>query len=423
MAISGAVIAHQRFEAVCSHGIRIANFPQRLPASISVPLLQISAHLEVLPVATYAAVCLWNFKPLFPNEHVDSLENLATLTTFTGSIDESWFYLVSVAIEARAGPAIPLMLRAIEAARRNDTKTVTSCLETLAETLDEIGVLLKRMHEGCDPQVFYHRIRPFLAGSKNMAEAGLPNGVIYEDKSGDGKYHQYSGGSNAQSSILQFFDIILGVQHRPTGEKKDGASNMESVHSHGPKHGFLLEMREYMPGPHKRFLEDMERVSNIPEYVNSHKDNVALTIAFDSCLAMLTALRNVHLNIVTRYVIMKSRESRTRERSQSPVMRRRKLDIASASNMKEGEKKELKGTGGTALVSFLKQARDETTENAVNGWAKKMMTKRISKKGAVVEVEVANDRDAEVVPEVVTGLATTWIDWSVEDSAGGICNY
>ena len=387
------------------------------------PFLEISAHLEVPPVATYAAVCLWNFKPLFIEEHVDSLDNLATLTTFTGSIDESWFYLVSVAIEARAGPAIPLMLHAIDAARRNDSKTVTRCLESLAETLDEIGSLLQRMHEGCDPQVFYHRIRPFLAGSKNMADAGLPHGVIYEDRFGGGEYRQYSGGSNAQSSVLQFFDIVLGVQHRPTGEMKDQVLQPENAPAHGPKHGFLLEMREYMPGPHKRFLEDMERVSNIQEFVGTRKDNIPLTLAFDSCLAMLTALRNVHLNIVTRYVIMKSRESRTRERSQSPVARRRKMDIASASNTKEGERKELKGTGGTALVSFLKQARDETTENAVNSWAKRAMTKRIIKKDADLELDVPEDQNGVVISEVVTGLATTWIDWSVDDSSGGICSY
>lgn len=389
------------------------------------PLLEISAHLEVPPVATYAAVCLWNFKPLFADEHVDNLENLATLTTFTGSIDESWFYLVSVAIESRAGPAIPLMLRAIDAVRRKDTRTVTKCLESLAETLDELGALLQRMHEGCDPQVFYHRIRPFLAGSKNMAEAGLPNGVIYEDRSGHGEYRQYSGGSNAQSSVIQFFDIVLGVQHRPTGERKDHASNLGTEKPQGPRHGFVLEMRNYMPGPHRRFLEDVERVSNIPEFVNAHKDNVPLTVAFDSCLAMLTALRNVHLNIVSRYIIIKSRETRSVERAESPVaLRRKKLDIASASNTEAGEKKELKGTGGTALVSFLKQARDETSEHAVNAWAKKAMAKRTHKKQeSIAALEIPDSHEVKVVPEVVTGLAATWIDWSVDDSAGGICNY
>ncbi|KAA8565293.1 hypothetical protein EYC84_011016 [Monilinia fructicola] len=38
---------------------------ENLPPSITVPLLHISNYLEVPPVATYAAVCLWNFKPLF----------------------------------------------------------------------------------------------------------------------------------------------------------------------------------------------------------------------------------------------------------------------------------------------------------------------------------------------------------------------
>ncbi len=197
---------------------------QRLPPCITIPFLAISGHLEVPPVATYAGVCLWNFKPLFTDEPID-LENLSTLTTFTGSLDESWFYLVSVAIEARGAPIIPTMLAAISAARRNDRKTVQECLELFAERLDELITLLQRMYENCDPHVFYHRIRPFLAGSKNMADAGLPHGVIYDNGSGQEIYRQYSGGSNAQSSLVQFFDIVLGVEHRPTGEKK----NMEKA--------------------------------------------------------------------------------------------------------------------------------------------------------------------------------------------------
>jgi Indoleamine 2,3-dioxygenase len=72
--------------------------------------------------------------------------------------------------------------------------------------------------------VFYHQIRPLLAGSKNMAAAGLPNGVFYELGEGQGEWRQYSGGSNAQSSLVQLFDIALGIQHTASGEvesKKD----------------------------------------------------------------------------------------------------------------------------------------------------------------------------------------------------------
>lgn len=184
---------------------------------MSIPLLQVCDYLELPPVATYAGVCLWNFRPIFPDEPIDSLENLATLTTFTGSLDESWFYLVSVAIEARGAPLIPLLLEAITAVRNEDIKSVTLALQAFAERLDEIGSLLDRMYENCDPHVFYHRIRPFLAGSKNMADAGLPNGVVYDTGLGDEPYRQYGGGSNAQSSLIQFFDIILGITHRPTG--------------------------------------------------------------------------------------------------------------------------------------------------------------------------------------------------------------
>ncbi|KAG9234323.1 indoleamine 2,3-dioxygenase-like protein [Amylocarpus encephaloides] len=392
---------------------------ERLPAAICIPLLHISAYLEVPPVATYAAVCLWNFKPLFADEHVDNLENLATLTTFTGSIDESWFYLVSVAIEARGAPILPLMLTAMEAARNDDSSTVTSCLRRFAERLDDLGALLQRMHEGCDPHVFYHRIRPFLAGSKNMAEAGLPNGVLYEDGTRNGKYSQYSGGSNAQSSILQFFDIALGITHRPTGEKKENASEIELEGIvPPPKHNFLLEMRKYMPGPHRRFLEDMTAVANIRDYVETHKNDIELTSAYDACLAMLRAFRDKHINIVTRYIVIKTRESRSKSRSKSPEVTRRKVNIAAASlqGKNSSDVKNLKGTGGTALLPFLKQARDETGEPILNHWAKRIASRDFNTKG---QGDFFLGKLDEHV-EVDCGLAGTW---TIDDNAGGICHY
>jgi indoleamine 2,3-dioxygenase len=386
-------------------------------------LLHISTYLEVPPVATYAAVCLWNFKPLFADEHIDNLENLATLTTFTGSIDESWFYLVSVAIEARGAPILPLMLTAIEAARVNDSATITACLRAFAERLDDLGTLLQRMHESCDPQVFYHRVRPFLAGSKNMAEAGLPNGVLYVDGTGSEEYRQYSGGSNAQSSIIQFFDIILGIEHRPTGEKKDPSSESElEGRAPPPKHNFLLEMRKYMPGPHRRFLEDVTLVANIRDYVEANTNIKELTLAYDACLAMLRAFRDKHINIVSRYIIIKSRESRSLSRSGSPVETRKKLDIATSSRQgarDNSARKKLKGTGGTALIPFLKQARDETGEPAIDSWARRVMNRDSSTKGQGDFFLGKSDKQLDDGLELC-GMAGTW---TIDDNAGGICHY
>ena len=180
----------------------------RVPPQVAIPLLAVLEHLNILPIATYAAVCLWNFRPI-PSGSVGNVEQFASLHAFTGSTDESWFYAISVAIELQGAPSLELGLRAIEAARRGDSVLIASCLCAYAERRTNITHLLHRMHEGCDPATFYHQIRPYLAGSKNMAEAGLPHGVIYGDGSGADQYRQFSGGSNAQSILIQFSTFSL----------------------------------------------------------------------------------------------------------------------------------------------------------------------------------------------------------------------
>ncbi|KAF7552360.1 hypothetical protein G7046_g7433 [Stylonectria norvegica] len=389
----------------------------RLPSSIAVPLGQVSQRLDMPPAATYAAVCLWNFKPLFVDEDIDNLENLASLTTFTGAIDESWFYLVSVAIEARGAPIISLMLTAIAAARHSDSATVARCLRTFAERLTDLTNLLQRMHESCDPVIFYNRIRPFLAGSKNMAEAGLPQGVIYEDGSGTETYQQYSGGSNAQSSLIQFFDIVLGIEHRPTGETRDPTSDSER--GRAKRHNFIMDMRRYMPGQHARFLNDVTGVANIREFVEEHPQDSQLCLAYDACLAMLSAFRDKHIGIVTRYIITPSKQIRARSRSRSPEATRKPLNLAVASRKNQGNQK---GTGGTALIPFLKQARDETGEPAVEEWTRRFMKRQIRTEGRGDFFLGKPDQGAPLEAEDVEikGLAGSW---TMDDDVGGICSY
>jgi len=363
---------------------------------------------------------LWNFKPIFDDEHIDNLENLATLLTFTGSLDESWFYLVSVAIEARGAPTIPLMLSAFESARRGDARSVTAALQSFAERLDELGTLLLRMYENCDPHVFYHRIRPFLAGSKNMAEAGLPNGVKFEDGTGTQPFVQYSGGSNAQSSIIQFFDLALGIEHRPTGEKAASALTTAASGPPPPTHNFIKDMRQYMPGPHRRFLEDVASVANIRAFVDAHRSDKALCLAFDGCLAMLRALRDKHLQMVSRYIIVKSRESASRALSPQKTQSQRPVNLATSKPRNDdGGKKQLRGTGGTALISFLKQARDESGEPAVGNWARRLLTNSPGNGGGWASLGGVDERKTGKME--IVGMAGIW---SVDDSeGGGICHW
>ena len=380
---------------------------------MTIPLLQVCDHLELPPVATYAGVCLWNYKPVFPDEPAESLDNLTSINTFTGSLDEQWFYLVSVAIEAHGGPSIPLMLDAISAARKGHNGVVTECLRELAERLDEIGVLLERMYENCDPYVFYNRIRPYLAGSKNMTEAGLPNGVLYDDGSGNPQYGQYGGGSNAQSSLIQFFDIVLGIEHRPTGEKKPAPPPQDAKDGVAgpPRHGFIQEMRSYMPGPHRRFLEHVSAVANIREFVESHRSDKALHIAYDACLYMLRSMRDKHIQMVSRYIIIQSR-SQSQPQAQSHT---RPQNLATG--RQNGDKKNLRGTGGTALIPFLKQARDETGEPAIDAWARRLLGDAPVKSSAASLSKIGEHADGHL--EVV-GLSGTW---AADDFDGGICHW
>ena len=376
-----------------------------VPPQITLPLFLVCGHLQVPPVATYAALCLWNYKPIFAGEPADNLGNLACINTFTGSLDEQWFYLVSVAIESRGAPSIELMLDAIIAARSGNEEVVIDRLQRLAEILDALGTVLQRMYEHCDPHVFYHQIRPYLAGSKNMGEAGLPRGLLYDDGFGNDEYRQYGGGSNAQSSLIQFFDIVLGIEHRPTGvHNTDGEEEGQTK----SRNSFMHEMREYMPGSHRQFLEHVDTVANIREFVASRR-NAALSCAYDGCLAMLRALRDKHIQMVSRYIIVKSKEAR----STSPPKSSHRAKTSTP------QKPPLRGTGGTALIPFLKQARDETNEPTVNEWARRLLRHApvVESESAATLSKVGENLDGHL--EVV-GLAGTW---RADESEGGICHW
>lgn len=391
-----------------------------VPPPLTVPFMATCKHLELPPVATYAGLVLWNWKPIFEDERVDTLANLDMIDTFTGSLDEKWFYVISVAIEARGAPLIPLMLQAIKAADRGDRATVTECLRTFAERLDELGAMLVRMYDNCDPHVFYHRIRPFLAGSKNMADAGLPNGVVFDNGGPINKqrYVQFSGGSNAQSSLIQFFDVALSVEHRPTGAKAHSTPT-EQRKPKPAESSFIHEMRKYMPGPHARFLAAVGRVANIRAFVEQHKYDRSLSVAFDACLAMLSAFRDKHIQMVSRYIIIKAGEAKKNAaKAEQAKERVREMDLpvrpksAAGKPEQEKERKNLRGTGGTSLIPFLRQARDETGEPAVDAWARRVLSKgrdnggRKERRNSKIEVQ---------------GLASVW---HVDDSEmGGLCLY
>lgn len=345
----------------------------KLPESIAKPLVETADILGLPPLGTYASFCLWNFREIIPSG-LDTAQmdfsNITTITTFTGSIDELWFYLVSVFFELAGAKAIRYGLDAMEHAKLNNFPQMIEALQSLAQSIDYLGSLLLKMEEMCDPYVFYFRIRPYLAGWLNMTEVGLhKDGVLYGTEE---KRRSYAGGSNAQSSLISFLDALLSVHHFSTGQRPvphqqsdSKADNFEDFKQKSPRNEYLIQMRNYMPREHREFLQMIDDTSTIRSVVMANKSNGDLTLSYDACLAMLKLFRDKHIQLVTRYVVLQAKRAPSMGSLQT-------LRSGLAKKKQDGAQE--RGTGGTSLLPFLKQCRDETGDPAAGNWGKRLLS-------------------------------------------------
>lgn len=191
------------------------------------------------PISTYGAQNLWNFRLLDQKRPVSEPENLCALTTFTASVDESWFYAIPTAIEARGAPIIPLALKAFQAVSQDRVDAVIACLKEISVIIEALTPLLTRMYENCHPAFFFNEIRPFLAGTTSTE---LVRGVYYEQRDGKGSHKSYKGPTAAQSSLFHFLDISFGIRHHPTGKAQEMNGHADATSSTDEK--FLKVSRD-----------------------------------------------------------------------------------------------------------------------------------------------------------------------------------
>lgn len=251
-----------------------------LPAALAVPWCQVAEHLGRPPIASHASMVLSNWRLRDPAGPLE-VENLEPLVLFTGTPDEAWFYMLTVAIEATGAPALLDLVAAQQAVSTGQVETVAGCLTRIAAVLERLEKLLNRMPEKCRPAVFYHRLRPFLTG---WPEPGL----LYE---GVSKTPQvWAGGSAAQSSLLQALDAGLGLQCQE-----------EAVRA------FLREMWHYMPPPHRRFLQALQDGPSIRQFVlDRRRTHPALGDLYNECVRGLDRFRRAHLAIAVRYILQEA---------------------------------------------------------------------------------------------------------------------
>ena len=116
------------------------------------------------------------------------------------------------------------------------------------------------------------------------------------------------------------------------------------------------EMRTYMPGPHRRFLDHVESTATLQSCVEKSDDDELLE-AYNAAVEELGIFRDIHIQIVTRYIITPSRKNASTGNQG--------LNLAVASSRLK-ETGALHGTGGTELLPFLRQSRDETKSTSLN---------------------------------------------------------
>lgn len=293
-----------------------------VPPVLSDPFRCVCDRLGLQPVVSLASLCLFNFQEKHPqpSSHTeqavaarsDVLSGLRCITTFTGSMDEEAFNLVPVLVERTGGPLIPLLLETLLAASAKDFSAVAVNLSQCASTLQAMSAALSELSL-CKPDYFYTVIRPYIAGLD----------IDYQFSSGETVHVKLAGGSAAQASLFPFLDHVLGVKHTSP---------------------LLGEMRRYMPGKHRAFLEEVFTLPTLPDLIKvADVDGASLKMAenLKACRDELVSWRTKHLAIVSRYIVVPAAKSKQRHDG----------DVY--------ESLEVAGTAGSSPLPFLKEVRDD----------------------------------------------------------------
>jgi indoleamine 2,3-dioxygenase len=288
-----------------------AGLPEKMPAILSVPLNTVTQRIGVPLVGVYAAGTIYNWCLLDPKEPM-SLNNVHAMVTYTGTEDESWFYMVAIQIELEAVPALRAIWAGLAARAQGNSTELIVHLAVIESAITAMQRVLSRMSEQCDPKIFFVEIRPYFAGTKGLDV--FPDGMIYEGV--DSKPCKYYGSSAGQSSAIKAIDLFIGVQH--TGSDAE----------------FLTAMEDYMPLKHRQFLQYISQQPSLHQYVAESK-NEDLIRQFNTTVEAFVRYRSYHVRVVTRYIVNQ------REHSVNASL-------------------DMKGTGGTHFMKFLKNVRDDT---------------------------------------------------------------
>ena len=299
-----------------------------VPAKLAVPWVEIAKRVDMPPVVTYSTACLYNWGLRDPSGPLNG-DNMYSLITYTGLPDESWFYVVSLLVEAAAVPALKAVVDAYASINVSDNRALLENMEEMKRTLKNMANALKEMtKERCNPEKFYGQIRQFQKGSSDDLLKGW-NGLLFEGASETPLQH--CGASAAQSSTLPVFDVFLGVNHS------------------GGILEFLTQQRLHMPPLHREFIAYLQQQPSAREYITlqSCDDRDRLTQCYNEIAETLREFRRNHYALVYKYILKQIPKTKATVTIKEPEQKRDEMNNAA------------KGTGGTSLKDFLNGVRND----------------------------------------------------------------
>mgnify|MGYP000982979027 FL=1 len=285
-----------------------------LPKKLALPWYEVGKLVGRPPILSYQSYASDNWRRIDPNGPIEC-GNIALQQCFLGGQDEEWFILIHIDIEKKAGKALKAIQDAQADVASNDADKLLLSLTKLRDSLAAMYSVLCRMPEKCDPYIYFHRVRPYIFGWRN--NPSLPNGVVYEgvdEYKGVGQ--TFRGETGAQSAIIPAADGVLGIDH-----EKDELRE------------YLMEMRQYMPPQHVKFIEAVEAGPSVRNFVKS-ANNSKLTSIFNECVEIVADFRAKHLEYAGTYI---HAQAQATPGNPSAV-----------------------GTGGTPFMVYLRKHRDET---------------------------------------------------------------
>ena len=289
---------------------------ESIPSVLADPWVKVANNQGRPPILSYASYCLDNWFLIDPDEAI-SLENVGLINNFLGGVDEDWFVTIHVCIENAAADAMAACAEIAMLETDSPENKSIELLNRIVISMKKVNEIFARMPEKCDPYIYYHRVRPFIFGTKDNPD--LKNGLIYK---GEFKNQPqfFRGETGAQSSIIPSLDGALQITHT-----KDHLRH------------YLNEMRDYMPPKHREFMEVLEKNSQVKKIIKGSKK---LTSLYNDCLEEIRAFRAMHLEYAGTYIFKQAQIKNPFGRGGSTIT----------------------GTGGTPFMAYLKKHRDETED-------------------------------------------------------------